>query len=78
MRIVEAIVRDQRTVLSVSSVLGGEAYGLGDVSVSLPSVIGAGGVQGILRLPLSAAESEALHASAAVVRAAQDLVHRPT
>ena len=73
-RIVEAIVRDQRTVLSVSSVLGGEAYGLGDVSVSLPSIIGAGGVQGILRLPLSAGEMSALHASAEVVRDAQDHV----
>jgi len=73
-RIVEAIVRDQRTVLSVSSVLGGEAYGLGDVSVSLPSIIGAGGVQGILRLPLSDGEMSALQASAKVVRDAQDHV----
>jgi L-lactate dehydrogenase len=71
-RIVEAIVRDQRTVLSVSSVLGGEAYDLGEVSVSVPSIIGSGGVHEILRLSLSDDEAAALHASAAVVRAAQD------
>jgi L-lactate dehydrogenase len=76
LRIVEAIVRDQRTVLSVSSVVGAEAYGLGDVALSLPSVIGAGGVEGILRLPLSDDEAEALEASANVVREAQGVLTR--
>ena len=73
-RIVEAIVRDQHTVLSVSSVLGGEAYGLGEVAVSLPSIIGATGVQEILQLSLSDGEAAALRVSADVVRAAQEHV----
>ena len=46
-RIVEAILRDQKTVLSVSSVIDGP-YGLRDVAPSLPAVIGRGGVERLL------------------------------
>ena len=42
-RIVEAIVRDQSTVLSTSSLLTGQ-YGISDVCLSLPSVINRRGI----------------------------------
>lgn len=71
-RIVEAIVRDQRTVLPVSSVVGAAHYGLGDVCLSLPSIIGARGVEEVLQLRLSDDEERALRSSADVVRRAQD------
>jgi L-lactate dehydrogenase len=66
-RIVEAIIRDQRTVLSVSSVLDGP-YGLRDVALSLPSVVGARGVEQVLPLDLTQAEEAALRRSADVLR----------
>jgi L-lactate dehydrogenase len=72
MRIVEAIVRDQRTVLSVSSLVGTRPYGLGEVCLSLPSIVGARGVEEVLGLHLSADEEHALRASAEIVRDAQD------
>jgi L-lactate dehydrogenase len=69
LRIVEAILRDQRTVLSVSSLVDGR-YGIHDVCLSLPSVIGRGGVEEVLTLALSSEEQEALRRSADVVREA--------
>jgi L-lactate dehydrogenase len=69
LRIVEAILRDQRTVLSVSSLVDGR-YGIRDVCLSLPSVIGRGGVEEVLKLPLTTEEEQALQASARIVRKA--------
>lgn len=71
LRIVEAIVRDQRTVLSVSSLVRGWA-GIEDVYLSLPAVIGRGGVQHVLQPELEATEVEGLRASAAVLRGTLD------
>ena len=46
-RIIEAIVRNQRSVLTVSTILDGE-YGLSDVCLSVPSVISTLGVERIV------------------------------
>jgi L-lactate dehydrogenase len=70
-RITEAILRDQATVLSVSSLIDGP-FGLSDVCLSLPTVVGRGGAERILPLALDDAELEGLRRSAAVVRAAID------
>ncbi|MER3514843.1 MAG: L-lactate dehydrogenase, partial [Chloroflexota bacterium] len=43
-RIVEAILHDQRSVLSVSTLMNGD-YGLRDVYLSLPAVVGRRGVE---------------------------------
>ncbi len=67
MRIVEAILRDQASVLSVSSLVS-DYYGISDVCLSLPTVIDRGGVQRQLRLTLDAEEQEALRKSAGVLR----------
>ncbi len=68
MRIVEAILRDQSTVLSVSSLI--EDYcGISDVCLSLPTVVDRGGVARVLRLDLSPQEIEGLRRSAAVLQA---------
>jgi L-lactate dehydrogenase len=66
-RIVEAIVRDQRTVLPVSSVLDGQ-YGLRDVALSVPSVVGANGVEQALELALDDEEMAGLRRSAGILR----------
>jgi L-lactate dehydrogenase len=67
MRIVEAILRDQNTVLSVSSRVHG-AYGIDEVCLSLPSIVNRDGIQKVLHLHLSASEVEKLQKSADVLR----------
>jgi L-lactate dehydrogenase len=67
-RIVEAILRNQRTVLTVSSVIDGP-YGISGVALSLPTVVDRGGVEQVIRLNLSHHEEAALVRSAEVLRA---------
>jgi L-lactate dehydrogenase len=70
LRIVEAILRDQNTVLSVSSLIE-EYYGIKDVFLSLPAVIDGGGVERILRLELNEQEVHGLRKSAQVLQSLQ-------
>ena len=67
-RIVEAVLRDQSTVLSVSSLIE-DYYGIGDVCLSLPTVVDRGGIERVLRLHLDPSEIEALRRSADVLKA---------
>lgn len=66
-RIVQAILRDQHTVLPVSSLIS-DYYGIDDVYLSLPAVVDRGGVERTLRLGLSAEEASGLRRSAALLR----------
>jgi L-lactate dehydrogenase len=66
-RLVEAILRDQHSVLSVSSYIE-EYYDVRDVCLSLPSIVNRGGIQDVLHLTLSPAEIEALTHSARVLK----------
>lgn len=66
-RIVEAILRDQSTVLSVSSLIS-DFYGLSDVCFSLPTVVHRGGIKRVLHLELSTSEQESLRRSAEVLK----------
>ena len=68
-RICEAIVRDEQAVLPVSALLTGE-LGISDLYLSLPCIIGAGGVERILTPDLPNGELAALHASADALRTA--------
>lgn len=65
-RIVEAILRDQSTVLSVSSLIN-DYYGINDVYLSLPAIVDRGGVERFIRLDLSPQEVEGLQKSAEVL-----------
>lgn len=56
-RIVEAILRDENSVLPVS-VLINDYYGIKDVCLSIPSLVNRNGVEKFLRLELSAREQE--------------------
>ncbi len=67
MRITQAILRNQSTVLSTSSLIN-DYYGIGDVCFSLPTVIDRGGVENVLRLQLSSEEIEKLRHSAEVLK----------
>ena len=65
-RICEAILRDEKTVLPVSALTTGQ-YGISDVFLSLPCVLGATGVERILTPDLTADEQAGLVASADVL-----------
>lgn len=67
MRITQAILRNQRTVLSVSSLIR-DYHGLNDVCFSLPTVIDRGGVEQVLRLELDPEEIKKLRQSAQVLQ----------
>ncbi|HYA24388.1 MAG TPA: L-lactate dehydrogenase [Terriglobales bacterium] len=67
MQITQAILRNQRTVLSVSSLID-NYYGLNDVCFSLPTVVDRGGVEQVLRLQLDPLELERLRVSAQVLK----------
>lgn len=66
-RICEAVLRDERSVLVVSTLMTGQ-YGLHEVSVSTPCIVGSRGVESIIELRLNSEERNALEASAAVLK----------
>jgi L-lactate dehydrogenase len=66
-RIVGAVLRDECSVLTVSTRLEGE-YGLKDVCLSVPCVVGQSGVLRLLEGRLREEERRALRASAAVLQ----------
>jgi L-lactate dehydrogenase len=70
-RIIEAIVRDENSVLTVSGLVMNK-HGLNDVALSLPSVINRNGIANTLELPLSEGEKSGLEKSAHIIR---DAIH---
>lgn len=67
--ICEAIVRDERAVLPLSVLIEG-AFGMEDVYLSLPCIVGAEGVERVLVPELADHEIAALKASAEMLRRA--------
>ncbi len=66
-RLVEAILKDQKSVLTVSTHLSGE-YGLSDLCLSLPAVVGLGGIESKILPKLDLEEMAALRQSARILR----------
>lgn len=66
-RIVQAVIRDEHSILTVSSLMNGE-YSIWDVCLSLPCVIGKNGVERMIPLKLTQEEELLLRHSADVVR----------
>ncbi len=73
-RIVEAVLKDQRALLTVCS-SSAEVAGVRDVTLSLPFLVGGCGVRGSLPLPLDPDETKRLRHSAEVLREA--IAHLP-
>lgn len=65
--IVRAILNDENTVFLTSSYLNGE-FGLKDIHIGVPTVIGKSGVAHIIEVPLSDKEQEQLEHSARTLR----------
>ncbi|WP_029010352.1 L-lactate dehydrogenase [Azospirillum halopraeferens] len=68
-RLVDAIAGDERTVLTCS-ILNDNVLGVPEVALSLPRVLGAGGVQQTVMPHLSDAEAAALRRSAEILKEA--------
>jgi L-lactate dehydrogenase len=70
-RITEAILQDERSILTVCTPME-EVVGVKDVTVSLPNLLGGDGIIQTFFPNLTAQETEALRASAHVVRSVID------
>lgn len=66
-RMVEAVLRDEKQLLPCAAYLTGQ-YGLNDIYMGVPCVLGRNGVEQILELEISAADQQSLHKSAEEVR----------
>jgi len=66
-RMAQSIVRDEKQLLPCAAHLTGQ-YGLSDVYIGVPCVLGKGGVEKIVELDLTADQKAALHKSAGEVR----------
>ena len=62
-RICECIVRNERSILPVSAMKHGE-YGIEDITLSMPAIVGIGGVETHVPIALSEEEAEKLVESA--------------
>lgn len=67
-RMVEAILRDENSVLPISTLIS-NYYGINDVCLSLPSVVNRNGVKKFLKLRLSDLEQKQLKHSAETLKA---------
>jgi len=70
----EAIIRDQRRVFQACCYLNGE-YGLKDICVGVPVILGKNGIEKIIQLPLNADEMQLLNTSAEAVRGMNKVIY---
>ncbi|WP_138269006.1 L-lactate dehydrogenase [Anaerofustis stercorihominis] len=66
-RICTALVKDEHSILPVSSYIDGE-YGLNDICISIPSIVCMKGIDKVLEIPLSKREEENLFNSASKLK----------
>jgi len=66
-RIVEAILRDENAILTVSSLLE-NYYGASDICLSVPSIVNREGIRNTLKLPLNKSELEGFRKSASILK----------
>lgn len=66
-RIIGTILQDQKSVLTVSTLLDGE-YGIQQVCLGIPCVVGQEGIKQIIEAPLLPKEQESLRASASTLQ----------
>lgn len=72
-RITQAILRDENSILTVSTLLSGE-YGIENVCLSVPCIVGGGGIRSIITAQLTESERKALHASADTIKKVLDQI----
>ncbi len=72
--LVQAIACDQKKIYPCSTLLNGE-YGLSDLCIGVPVVLGANGIEKIVEIELSTAEKEHLQQSAEGVKKTNGLLN---
>ena len=71
--LVKAIALDSKKMFPCSALLEGE-YGLNDISIGVPCILGKNGIEKIVELELTEAEKTKLHESAAAVKKTNGLL----
>lgn len=66
-RICEAIVRNERSILPISSIINGQ-YGIKNVSLSIPAIVGKNGIETIVPISLNDEELKKLQLSAQTLK----------
>lgn len=74
-RICECIVRNEQSVLPVSSMMHG-IYGMEEIVLSMPAIVGKDGVEDVLPIMLDEEEQEQLKKSAAMLSQVNEMIHR--
>jgi len=72
-RIVEAVLRNEHSIMTVSTLLEGE-YGLKDVCLSVPCIVSKSGVERVIEGKLSDEELQALKDSASIIKESSRLL----
>jgi L-lactate dehydrogenase len=72
--VVHAIALDQQRILPVSTVQDGGCYGIRDVAISVPTIVGRGGAMQRIEIDLWPRELQGLKASAAAIKPTLDTV----
>ena len=73
LRIVKSIVKNQKSVLPVSCLVDGH-YGLENMYMGLPAIVGSDGVSDVLEIPLNAEEGQRLRSSARLLKSIIDRI----
>ncbi len=63
----EAYLKDKKRVLPCAAYLSGQ-YGVNDMYVGVPTIIGAGGIERVIEIDLNKAEQEAFQKSVSAVQ----------
>lgn len=74
-RICECIIRDEKSILPVSSMMHG-MYGMEDVVISMPAIVGKDGVEDVIPISLDEEEQEQLKKSAEVLRKMNKMIQK--
>lgn len=75
-RIAECILRDEHSILPVSSLIQGH-YGLNDICMGVPTIVGSKGIEKVLDIPLSGEEQLQLMRSADALKKVLDSLDLP-
>lgn len=67
-RIVECIIGNEKSILTVSSMLDGQ-YGINDMCLAVPTIVTSEGAEKIIEIPLNDEETQGLHQSAEKLKA---------
>ena len=71
--VAESIIKDQKKVITSSIYLNGE-YGMKDINIGVPVIIGRKGIEKVIELDLTQDERAKFEASAEAVRKTNDVL----